>query len=234
MTSIQENLALVQERITAAAAKSGRPPEDICLVAVTKTVPPERIKEAIAAGIRHIGENRVQEAAAKVAAIPAGVTWHLIGHLQRNKAKQAVQMFNLVHSLDSLRLAETLQKRAEELGQTVDCLVEVNVAGEETKHGIAPDQVRPLLRKVSSLPRLSVHGLMTVAPYVEDPEEVRPVFRRLKEMANEIDKLSLPRVSMEKLSMGMSGDFEVAIEEGATIVRVGSAIFGVRDYLQTK
>lgn len=230
MTSISQNLALVQERIAAAAAKSGRRPEDICLVAVTKTVPPERIKEALAAGVQHIGENRVQEAAAKVESIPAGVTWHLIGHLQRNKAKQAIQIFDLIHSLDSLRLAKMLQKRAKELERTVNCLVEVNVAGEESKHGIIPDQLLPLLRQVSLLPQLSVRGLMTVAPYVKDPEEVRPIFRQLREMAHEIDKLKLPGVSMEELSMGMSGDFEVAIEEGATMVRVGSAIFGARDY----
>jgi pyridoxal phosphate enzyme (YggS family) len=230
MTSISQNLALVQERIAAAAAKSGRRPEDICLVAVTKTVPPERIKEALAAGVQHIGENRVQEAAAKVESIPAGVTWHLIGHLQRNKAKQAIQIFDLIHSLDSLRLAKMLQKRAKELERTANCLVEVNVAGEESKHGIIPDQLLPLLRQVSLLPQLSVRGLMTVAPYVKDPEEVRPIFRQLREMAHEIDKLKLPGVSMEELSMGMSGDFEVAIEEGATMVRVGSAIFGARDY----
>lgn len=234
MTLIQENLALIQEKIAAAAVKSGRQPEDICLVAVTKTVPPERIKEAITAGIGHIGENRVQEAVAKAEAIPPGVTWHLIGHLQRNKAKQALPMFDLIHSLDSLRLAETLQQRAEELDRTVNCLVEVNVAGEETKHGIAPDQVLPLLRQVSALPRLSVHGLMTVAPYVDDPEEVRPVFRRLREMARAIDKLQLPRVSMDQLSMGMSGDFEVAVQEGATMVRIGSAIFGARNYAKTQ
>lgn len=230
MTSISQNLALVQERIAAAAAKSGRRPEDICLVAVTKTVPPERIKEALAAGVQHIGENRVQEAAAKIESIPSGVTWHLIGHLQRNKAKQAIQIFDLIHSLDSLRLAKMLQKRAKELERTANCLVEVNVAGEESKHGIIPDQLLPLLRQVSLLPQLRVRGLMTVAPYVKDPEEVRPVFRQLREMAHEIDKLKLPGVSMKELSMGMSGDFEVAIEEGATMVRVGSAIFGARDY----
>jgi pyridoxal phosphate enzyme (YggS family) len=230
MTLIQQNLSCIQEKIAAAAANSGRQLEDIHLVAVTKTIPAERIRQAIASGIKHIGENRVQEATSKAKLISEGVTWHLVGHLQRNKVKQAIQIFDLIHSLDSLRLAEMIEKRAQELDRTVNCLVQVNVAGEDTKYGLAPEQVIPLLKQISSLSHLNICGLMTVAPYVDNPEEVRPVFRHLREMAEETERLKLPRVSMNELSMGMSGDFEVAIEEGATMIRVGSAIFGDRDY----
>lgn len=234
MTLIQHNVAVVQERIAAAAARSGRQPEDICLVAVTKTIAPEKIQEAVVAGIDHIGENRVQEAMTKVESISPEVTWHLVGHLQRNKAKTAIQIFDIIHSLDSIRLARTLQRRAEVLDKTIDCLLQVNVSGEKTKYGILPEQLTPLLKELSSLQCLHVRGLMTIAPYVDNPEEVRPVFRRLRELARDADKLKLPGISMEELSMGMSGDFEVAIEEGATMVRVGSAIFGSRNSQEPK
>ncbi len=234
MISVQDNVAEVQERIASAAVKSGRQPEDVTLVAVTKTVSPEKIQEALAAGIRHIGENRVQEAVAKAKEMKPGATWHLIGHLQRNKAKLAIQTFDMIHSLDSIRLAKALQKRAEEYDKTIKCLVQVNVTGETTKYGVSPDRLMSLLKKVSLLERLNVRGLMTIAPYTDNPELLRPVFRRLRELAREAEKLKLPGVNMTELSMGMSGDFEIAIEEGATMVRVGTAIFGARSRSETK
>ena len=234
MPSIENNVAVVQEKIAAAAARSGRRPEDVCLVAVTKTVPPEKIQAALAAGIEHMGESRIQEALSKVGIISPGPTWHLIGHLQRNKAKLAVQIFDFIHSVDSLRLGYTLQRRAEESKRTVDCLVQVNVAGERAKNGVSPAQLLPLLKKMSALSRLNVRGLMTIAPYVDNPEKVRPVFRQLRKLARETEKLKLPGIRMEELSMGMSGDFEVAIEEGATMIRVGTAIFGSRTDPATK
>ncbi|MDI3538325.1 MAG: dependent protein [Bacillota bacterium] len=227
MGTVADNVAAVRARVAKAAARSGRRPEDVRLIAVTKNVGPELIKEALAAGITDLGENRVQEAAGKVPVFPEA-TWHLIGHLQTNKAKQAVRLFRLIHSLDSLRLAETLERRAEAEGCTVKCLVEVNVAGEATKHGVTPEELPGLLKAISAFQHIEVEGLMTVAPYVENPEEVRPVFRRLAELAREVSGLGLPRVNMTELSMGMSGDFEVAVEEGATMVRIGTAIFGPR------
>lgn len=228
MGTVAENVAAVRERMAAAAARSGRRPEEIQLIAVTKTVSPEIVQEALAAGVTDLGENRVQEAAAKVAALPPGVTWHLIGHLQTNKVKQALPLFHLIHSLDSLRLAEALEKRAAAEGRVVDCLVEVNVAGEAQKYGVRPLDLPDYLKAVSALEHIRVKGLMTVAPYTADPEEVRPVFRELARLARTAAGLRLPRVSLTELSMGMSGDFEVAIEEGATMVRIGTAIFGPR------
>ena len=228
MSFVKDNLVLVKEKIAAAAVKSGRRPEDICLVAVTKTIPLVQIEAAAAAGIKHIGESRIQEAKAKADDNFSELTWHLIGHLQRNKAKLALEIFDLIHSLDSLRLAHALQRRAEELDRTVDCLLQVNVAGEQSKYGILPDQLPSLLRELSSLSRLKVRGLMTIAPYAKDPEQVRPVFRSLRQLACDMRRSRLPRISLDELSMGMSADFEVAIEEGATLVRVGTAIFGHR------
>lgn len=225
---VADNVAAVRERIAEAAARSGRRPEDIRLIAVTKSISPEVIQEALAAGVRDLGENRVQEAVPKVEVLPSDCTWHLIGHLQTNKAKVAAETFCLIHSLDSLRLAQVLERRAAQVGKSVACLVEVNVAGEVSKHGISPDELVHFLSSVSTLEHISVRGLMTVAPYSHDPEEVRPVFRKLRDLACQAAELKLPRVNMTELSMGMSGDFEVAIEEGATMVRIGSAIFGAR------
>ena len=228
MDLIQVNLARVQEKISAAAIRSGRRPEDICLIAVTKTIGADNIRRAIDAGAGHIGESRVQEATDKAEHLSCPVTWHMIGHLQRNKAKQAIELFDLIHSVDSLRLAQTIHQRAEEIRRPVDCLVQVNIANEAGKHGLDPQEVVRFLKQLSSLSYLNVRGLMTLGPYTPDPEQTRPIFRRLRTMAKEIEKLGLPRTSMAELSMGMSGDFEVAIEEGSTMVRVGSAIFGER------
>jgi len=218
--SIAENLARVRERIDAACRRAGRSSDDITLVGVSKGFPAEAIAEACAAGLRDVGENRVQEAAPKIETLAAqGVRprWHLIGHLQSNKAKTAVDRFAIIHSIDSLRIAEAISRPARE---PVPVLLEVNVSQEASKYGFTMDEVVPALPAIRALPRLDVRGLMTVAPLVDDPEAVRPVFRDLRALRD--------RLGLEELSMGMSGDFEVAIEEGATMVRVGRAIFGER------
>lgn len=229
MVNVRENIAWVLERIAAASRRSGRRPEDITLVAVTKTVPVERIQEAVDCGLQDLGENRVQELLAKQPHI-AGVKWHLIGHLQRNKVRQVWDRVTLIHSVDSLELAREIDKRATTAGRRVDILLEVNVAGEESKFGLTPEAVLPMVREVTGLPGVHICGLMTVAPLVADPEEVRPVFQRLAALRREVDALHLPGVDMTYLSMGMTNDFEVAIEAGANMVRIGSAIFGARDY----
>lgn len=229
MVNVRENIAWVLERIAAASRRSGRRPEDITLVAVTKTVPVERIQEAVDCGLQDLGENRVQELLAKQPHI-AGVKWHLIGHLQRNKVRQVWDRVTLIHSVDSLELAREIDKRATTAGRRVDILLEVNVAGEESKFGLTPEAVLPMVREVTGLPGVHICGLMTVAPLVADPEEVRPVFQRLAALRREVDALHLPGVDMAYLSMGMTNDFEVAIEAGANMVRIGSAIFGARDY----
>lgn len=220
---IAHNLQVVQQRIVQAATRVGRSADEITLVAVTKTVPVERIVEAIAAGVRHIGENYVQEAREKQAQISSPVTWHLIGHLQTNKAGQAVSLFHMIHTVDSVRLAQALSRRAQGLGRPVDVLVEVNLSGEASKFGVSPDEAPALVQAIRTLPSLRVRGLMGMAPLVADPEEARPYFRRLRRILE-----SLPPECREHLSMGMSNDFEVAIEEGATLVRIGTAIFGAR------
>jgi pyridoxal phosphate enzyme (YggS family) len=218
--SIAENLGRVQERVAAACRRAGRSPNEITIVGVTKTFPPEAVADGCRAGLTEVGENRVQEAARKIPLVGAmGVRprWHLIGHLQTNKVKTALELCAMIHSVDSLRLAEAISRRAT---ATVPILLEVNVAGESTKFGFAPQEVPEAVRSIAALPNLEVRGLMTVAPFTADPEEVRPVFRRLRELC---DGLGLP-----ELSMGMTDDFEVAIEEGATILRIGRAIFGAR------
>jgi hypothetical protein len=226
---ITENIARVQERIAAACRRAGRRPEDGKLVAISKTVPPERIREAYAAGLRDFGENRVQEAKAKRPALSdLTVTWHLVGHLQTNKAKPARELFHWVHSVDSFRLAQKLHQAAVCSGDRLPVLIEVNLGGELTKSGVNEQEVIPLAEQVGQLETLELRGLTVIPPFFEDPEQVRPYFRRLRELAKEIDSRSLPNVSMRELSMGMSHDFEVAIEEGATIIRVGTAIFGPR------
>lgn len=229
--SIAENLARVRERTEAAAHRAGRDPAGIVLMAVTKTVPVERIREAYGAGQRLFGENRVQEFAAKAGPLQLpGSAWHMIGHLQSNKAKRAVELFAAVDSVDSLSLAEKLNAAAEALGKRVPVLVEVNVGGEAAKSGVAPDssQLEELLMAPQRLDALEFRGLMTVPPYTEDPEGSRRYFRQLRGLRDRIAARRLPGLSLEVLSMGMSHDFEVAIEEGATRVRVGTAIFGAR------
>jgi len=226
---LAENLAKVRERIAAACARAGRKPEDVRLIAISKTFPPERIRQAYEAGLRDFGENRVQEAAAKRPALSdLTATWHLVGHLQSNKAKPARELFHWIHSVDSLRLAEKLDKVAQCRGERLPVLIEVNLGGEAAKAGAESSAVGELAEALSRLETLDVRGLMVIPPFLEEPEMVRPYFRRLRELAKEVAARDLPNVSMQELSMGMSHDFEVAIEEGATMVRIGTAIFGPR------
>ena len=223
--SIQDRLLRVQERIRAAAERAGRDVATVTLVAVSKMIPVDGIREALNAGVTILGENRVQEARDKIAALPGQATWHLVGHLQTNKAKVAVQLFEMIHSLDSLKLAEALDRSAQQAGRTVRCLVEVNLGGEESKSGTIDEGVYPLLDGVQRLTHLRIEGLMTIPPFLPDLEQVRPFFRRLRTLR---DKLAGEGFHLTDLSMGMTHDFEVAIEEGATIVRIGTAIFGPR------
>ena len=225
---IAERIALVRERMRRAAERVGRSPEEITLVAVPKGVEVERLRAAIAAGLTHFGENRVQEAERKIAEIEAPITWHLVGHLQSNKARRAVQLFHMIHSLDSVRLAERLDRIAGEQGRTIPVLLQVDLAGEPTKFGIPVDQLVEVARACRPLRHLAVRGLMAIPPYFDDPERVRPYFRRLAECLKELNAREIFEPPLCELSMGMSHDFEVAIEEGATMVRIGRAIFGER------
>jgi pyridoxal phosphate enzyme (YggS family) len=231
--SIAENIAQVQERIAAAARSANRNPDEITLMAVSKTFPPDRIREAYAAGLRVFGENRVQEFAAKATTLRdlRDVEWHLIGHLQTNKAAKAAELFDAVDSVDSVRTAEKLNASAASTGKTLSILIEINVGGERAKSGVAPGsgELEKILQGAPRWRNLKIRGLMTVPPYTEDPEGSRPYFRQLRQIRDSIAARKLPQVVMEVLSMGMSHDFEVAIEEGATCVRVGTAIFGERE-----
>ena len=220
MDDIEANLERVRERVARAAARSGRRPDDVLLIGVSKTVDVERIRQALAAGLGALGENRVQEAKTKVEALGRPVPWHLIGHLQTNKARDAVELFDVIHSIDRVELAHAVERRAHALSRVVDALVEVNVGGETSKGGVAPDGVGALLDALRGLGHLRVRGLMAIPPAVERAEDARSWFRALRELAE--------RHGVKELSMGMSADFEVAIEEGATMVRVGTAIFGAR------
>ena len=228
MGTVAENLGAVKERITKAAARVGRDPETITLVAVSKTMPVESIREAIEAGQHVFGENRVQEAQAKVQALGREVRWHLIGHLQRNKVKVVCDIFDLIESVDSLPLAQNINARASQRGIIMPVLLQVNIGDETTKSGVAATDALALVRQVALLPHVSVRGLMCVPPPVDVPDHARPYFAQLRTLAERIARQQIPNVSMTELSMGMSHDFEVAIEEGATMVRVGSAIFGPR------
>ena len=230
--SVAENIAVIRERLARAAARAGRSPGSITLMAVSKTVEPERILEAYAAGLRVFGENRVQEFAGKAAPL-AGMSearWHLIGHLQSNKARKAAGLFSSVDSVDSLRLAEKLNEAANQSGKTLGILIEIKTGGEKSKSGIPPasPELEELLRAAPRLEHLQIRGLMTVPPLTEDPAGARPYFQLLRGLRDRIAARRLPRVEMEELSMGMSHDFEAAIEEGSTCVRVGTAIFGAR------
>ena len=226
---IKENVAQVQERIVAACRRCRRASDDVKLVAISKTFSPECIRAAYGAGLRDFGENRVQEAMAKRPALSdLSITWHLVGHLQTNKAKAARELFHWVHSVDSFRLAQKLDQAAVAGGGRMPVLLEVNLGGEESKAGVGEAEIIQLAQQVSRLATLEVRGLMVIPPFLDDPELVRPYFRHLRELAQEIDSKNIPNLSMQELSMGMSHDFEVAIEEGATIIRVGTAIFGVR------
>lgn len=227
-TDIAANIEKIRQRIAAACAHCGREPHSVALMAVTKTVPAERILQAVDAGITLLGENYVQEAREKQELLGGRACMHLIGHLQTNKAKYAVRLFDCVHSVDRLELAQELNKRAKAVNRTLDILIEVNVSGEETKNGVSPAQVRELIGRIAGLENLSVRGLMTMAPYSDDPETSRPYFQALRQLRDEIAREEIPHVQMAELSMGMTDDFEVAIEEGSTIVRIGRAIFGAR------
>ena len=225
---IRANLAAVRERIARAAERAGRRGEDVLLVAVSKTVPIERIRAAIAAGVPALGENRVQEAKEKVAAIGHLVPWHLIGHLQTNKVKDALACFDVIHSVDRLPLAEALSARAAREGRRVEALVQINVAEEPQKGGLRPADLRPALEAMAALPGLVLRGLMTIPPLPRDPEESRPHYRELRKLLEAASGWGFPP-GFRDLSMGMSGDFEVAIEEGATMARIGTAVFGPRE-----
>jgi pyridoxal phosphate enzyme (YggS family) len=230
--SISDNLSRVRERMLAAAKRAGRSGNDITLMAVSKTHPPERICEAYAAGQRVFGENRVQEFAGKYTVLQglAGAEFHLIGHLQTNKTKAAAELFHAVDSLDSLRLAHKLNEAAARLGKRLPVLIEINVGGERQKNGMAPcsRELEELLQVAPQLESLEFRGLMTIPPFAEDPEQSRPYFRMLRDIRRDLAARKLPGVALDVLSMGMSHDFEVAIEEGSTCIRVGTAIFGKR------
>lgn len=231
--SVADNIARIQERIQSAAKRAGRDASQITLMAVSKTFPADSIHQAYDAGVRVFGENRVQEFAGKIDGVRdlAGADWHLIGHLQTNKAAKAAELFHAVDSVDSVRLAKKLNEAAASAGKKLPVLVELNVGGEAAKTGMPADsaELDQLLSIAPQLEHLLIRGLMTVPPYNEDPQPARPFFRKLREVRDQVTKRQLPGVSMDALSMGMSHDFEVAIEEGSTCVRVGTAIFGVRE-----
>ncbi|MCX7872629.1 MAG: YggS family pyridoxal phosphate-dependent enzyme [Verrucomicrobiae bacterium] len=224
--ALEENLEIVRQRIRTACERCGRNPESVTLVAVVKGHPPEVVKQAFECGVRIFAENKVQEAKAKIPLCPSGITWHLIGHLQTNKAKDAVQLFDMIHSVDSLKLAEEINKRSQQIRKKIPVLLEINVSGELSKFGYAPSILAGEIKKIAELPSLDIQGLMTMAPFVDNPELTRPFFRKLRELKNEYEQiLNKP---LPHLSMGMTNDFEIAIEEGATMVRIGTAIFGER------
>jgi len=225
MSTIRENLLRVRERIEGAARRAGRDPKGINLVAVSKTVEVARIKEAIEAGVLILGENYIQEAQKKIDAIGKPVSWHFIGHLQSNKARHAVRLFDVVHSTDSIPLAEELNRRAEQEGRVIRVMIEVNLSKEATKFGTDEERVFSLAKRIQDLKHLSLEGLMTMPPYFDSPEMSRPYYVALRELKEEMIKEGVP---MKERSMGMSNDFEIAIEEGATYVRIGTAIFGPR------
>jgi hypothetical protein len=230
--SVAQNIAVVRERISSAARGAGRNPEDITLMAVSKTFSPELIGKAYESGLRVFGENKVQEFSAKAGTLAdlTDAEWHMIGHLQSNKAAKAAELFSAVDSVDSLRLAQRLNSAAQQLEKKLAVLLEINVGGEAAKSGVDPDsqELEGILQAAAQLEQLEVRGLMTVPPFTEDPDAARPYFRKLRELRDQIARRRLPRIQTDVLSMGMSHDFEVAIEEGSTCVRVGTAIFGER------
>jgi pyridoxal phosphate enzyme (YggS family) len=227
--SIEENVARVRDRIESACHRAGRRQEDVKLVAVSKTFPPERIREAYQAGLREFGENRVQEAASKISALAGlDITWHLIGHLQSNKARRARELFHWIQSVDSGHLGQKLDQAPPGRSERLPVLLQLNLGQEETKSGLGGGDAPRVAEEVGRLSTLELRGLMLIPPFCENAEEARPFFRGLRLLANQIEALRLPHVAMRELSMGMSHDFEIAIEEGATMVRVGTAIFGER------
>jgi len=226
--SIVDNIINIKQRIQNTCHKIGRDASEITIVAVTKTVPADAIRLAVQNGIQHIGENRIQEADEKFQQLGKIATWHLVGHLQSNKVKKALQLFDVIQSVDSLHLAQEISRRIVEGQREIDCLIEVNTSEEATKYGIAVDGVLNLIKQISLLPGIRIKGLMTIGAFVPDPEQVRPGFKLLKELGNEILKAGVDKVEMKYLSMGMTNDFEVAIEEGSNMIRIGRAIFGER------
>ncbi len=227
---VAENYADVERRVCEACKRAGRDRSEVTLIAVSKTKPVPMLTEAYAAGARDFGENKVQEIMDKYPALPGDIRWHMIGHLQRNKVKYLVGRVKLIHSVDSLRLAEEISAQSVKRDTVTDILIEVNIAGEESKFGISREETFALVEEAAKLPGIHVKGLMVVPPFVENPEENRGYFREIRELSVDIEGKKIDNVSMCMLSMGMTGDFEVAIEEGATLVRVGTAIFGERDY----
>lgn len=229
---VKENLERVWENIRTACHNAGRSPQEVTLISVSKTKPISMLEEAYAAGSRDFGENKVQEIMDKYPQMPDDVRWHMIGHLQRNKVKYIIDKAALIHSVDSLRLAQEISSQAQKKQLDVDILIEVNVAGEESKFGIPFEETLSLVEEISVLPRVHIQGLMTIAPFVTDPEENRKYFRKIRKLSVDIEQKNIDNVNMYVLSMGMTGDYMVAIEEGATMVRVGTGIFGERDYGQ--
>jgi pyridoxal phosphate enzyme (YggS family) len=224
--SLPENLNSIQQRIAAACGRAGRAAESVTLLAVSKSHPPETIRAAVACGQLHFGENKIQEAKAKIPLCPGRARWQFIGHLQSNKVRDAVGLFEMIQGVDSLAIAQEISQRAGQAGKTMPILLEVNVAGEASKFGYAPERLRAELLQLNALPRIEIHGLMAIPPYAPLPEQARPYFQKLRALKAECeDLLGAP---LPHLSMGMSGDFEVAIEEGATLVRIGTALFGER------
>lgn len=228
--SVCDNYKSVEEKVIQACKRAGRNPSEVTLIAVSKTKPISMIEELLPLGVRDFGENKVQELTEKAEILSPEIRWHMIGHLQRNKVKYVVDKACLIHSVDSLRLAEEISKEAGKKNRTASVLLEVNVAGEESKFGIAPEEALPLAKEIAGLPHIQIKGLMTIAPYTEDPENNRNFFRDLRKLSVDIAQENIDNVTMNVLSMGMTGDYEVAIEEGATHVRVGTGIFGERNY----
>ena len=230
MSLVQKNLVDIRDRIARRAERSNRDPSEILLLAVSKTMPARRIEEAVSAGQVHFGENRIQEARDKIPQLPEGLVWHLVGHLQSNKAKYCPALFDWVHSIDSVPLARELARRYREKGKVCRALVQVNVSGEEVKNGCEPGETGQIIAALMQEEGIEPVGLMTIPPFDPDPERARPWFRALRQLRDDLAGKDIPPGCLKELSMGMTGDFEVAIEEGATIVRVGTAIFGARGF----
>lgn len=230
---IASNLSVIEANICNACAKSGRDRSSVTLIAVSKTHPADVILEGYKLGLRSFGENKVQELSRKIEELPDSIQWHMIGHLQRNKVKYIAQKVTMIHSVDSLRLAETINKEAVEYDRVIPILIEVNMAGEESKFGVSPDETPGLIKSISGFPNISVKGLMTVAPNAPNPEDNRVVFSNLNKLSVDIANENIDNVTMNVLSMGMTGDYTIAIEEGATLVRIGTGLFGQRDYGHT-
>lgn len=227
---LKENLANVEKKVNEACAKAGRKREEVTLIAVSKTKPVDMLQEIYDCGVRDFGENKVQEMCDKIEVLPDDIKWHMIGHLQTNKVKYIVGKTKLIHSVDSLKLAQEIQKQAVKKDVTVPVLIEVNIAEEESKFGIKKEETIDLVKSIAQLDHVKIMGLMTIAPYVENPEDNRLYFRGIKQLSVDINNQNIDNVCMDILSMGMTGDYEVAIEEGATMVRVGTGIFGERNY----